>query len=193
MAALTARRPWPTAPRHGTAGPAAGPRREFPLVQILASPACEGLNPELFFPADNDPGTEAMAICSRCPARAGCLAGATARGELHGIWGGVNFALAGSRPRPEPGAGVPAPLPRLLAPMDKAAWLGKLRKEHRTVEATARAAGVSPRTAGFYLDLLELAPGSQDQVRAGKLDPAVAVAAVRAVRGGGHSRRRRAS
>jgi WhiB family redox-sensing transcriptional regulator len=55
--------------------------------------ACAGEDPEMFFPgflAAPDV-RKAKAVCARCPARAGCLAGALARAEPHGIWGGEVF------------------------------------------------------------------------------------------------------
>lgn len=56
-------------------------------------PPCTAENPEIFFPlflAAADVG-KARAVCARCPVRPECLAGATARAEPHGIWGGQVF------------------------------------------------------------------------------------------------------
>ena len=58
--------------------------------------ACQGRNPETFFPhpADRDSEDAAVAICRRCPVRTDCLAEAmdaeTYRltSDRHGIWGG---------------------------------------------------------------------------------------------------------
>lgn len=55
------------------------------------TPACWGADPDMFFtPARAD---EAKAVCARCEVRDACLAGARARGEQHGVWGGVDLAV----------------------------------------------------------------------------------------------------
>lgn len=61
-----------------------------PPVRVLAGPPCTRENPELFFPeflAAADVA-KARAVCAPCPVRRACLAGALARAEPHGIWGG---------------------------------------------------------------------------------------------------------
>lgn len=65
----------------------------LPGVPALTGAACAGADPGLFFPAPGDAETEAaaVAICAVCPDRLACLAGALARREPAGIWGGVNF------------------------------------------------------------------------------------------------------
>lgn len=69
--------------------------------QAKTAPACETEDPELFFPIA-DTGSrvqrskaaqqieEAKAVCQRCPIRAQCLAGALARDEEFGVWGGLS-------------------------------------------------------------------------------------------------------
>jgi hypothetical protein len=67
---------------------------------LLPAAACAGADPALFFPDPGDTETEAKAaaICSACPARAACYAGAVQRGERWGIWGAVNLETTPRRP-----------------------------------------------------------------------------------------------
>lgn len=67
---------------------------------------CRLVDPELFFaesPADVE---TAKALCVPCPLRAACLAGAVARREPWGVWGGELFVagvvVARKRPRGRP-------------------------------------------------------------------------------------------
>ncbi|MFB7618757.1 WhiB family transcriptional regulator [Kitasatospora sp. NPDC056181] len=71
------------------------------LVEVLPSPegdlpgaACAGVDPELFFPGDEDEFADRRArqICAGCPVRDMCLALALKRGEPHGIFGGLDPA-----------------------------------------------------------------------------------------------------
>lgn len=69
------------------------------------TPCHEG-DPELWFaesPADVE---AAKALCGPCPVRAACLAGALARREPWGVWGGELFVkgavIARKRPRGRP-------------------------------------------------------------------------------------------
>jgi len=143
----------------------------------LATAACAGLPPDMFFPEGVNDGTAAKAVCAGCPVRAQCLAGAQARHEEFGIWGGVNFA---GDPKRKPGRSPhTGTLPRGVQAMKTAERLGQLRAEHRTLRAIARTAGLSSETARFYLDLLDLDPGSQERVRTGEISPSAAVATVR--------------
>ena len=50
---------------------------------------CRGVDPEVFYPTEEDEGLEAKEICTLCPVRAACLEYALARREKHGIWGGL--------------------------------------------------------------------------------------------------------
>jgi WhiB family redox-sensing transcriptional regulator len=59
----------------------------------VASAACRGLNPDLFFVERGDTTgyREAKAICATCPVRADCLGYAMASPrEAFGIWGGTS-------------------------------------------------------------------------------------------------------
>lgn len=51
--------------------------------------ACRGIDPDIFYPADDDPGDEAKAICQVCPVRTPCLEWALSTREKEGIWGGA--------------------------------------------------------------------------------------------------------
>lgn len=51
---------------------------------------CTGLT-ELFFSFKKTDIIRATRICTACPERAACLAGATKRNESNGIWGGERF------------------------------------------------------------------------------------------------------
>ena len=63
---------------------------------------CRGNDPELFF-ADSPADVEvAKSLCSECPARQDCLAGAIARSEPWGVWGGEWFVAGVVVPRKRP-------------------------------------------------------------------------------------------
>lgn len=76
-----------------------------PAGDAVAAP-CQLQNPELWFaesPADVE---QAKALCTDCPLRAECLAGAIERSEPWGVWGGELFVsgaiVARKRPRGRP-------------------------------------------------------------------------------------------
>jgi Transcription factor WhiB len=73
-------------------------------ADLLPGAACASADPGLFFPEPGDEATEAAAraICAACPARPGCYAGAVARGERWGIWGGENLETVHRRPGGRP-------------------------------------------------------------------------------------------
>lgn len=152
-----------------------------PGTKTLQGGACTGADPDLFFPAFAEDEAAACALCAHCPVRADCLAGAEARGERYGIWGGRNFER-GKRGLPSrsaaPRTGAKTPI-RTLAPLDKAARFAELRARHGTISAAGRAAGVHPATVRWYLDLLQADDLTQARVRAGRLTPSDAVQAVR--------------
>jgi WhiB family redox-sensing transcriptional regulator len=50
---------------------------------------CQGVNPEIFHPAEDDEGAEAKAICALCAVREPCLEFALAAREKEGVWGGM--------------------------------------------------------------------------------------------------------
>lgn len=95
------------------------PLRGFDLKRSDPRPACEGHDPELWFPAKNAKAEDiatARRICLSCPLFTECRT--QAAGEQYGIWAADTTAerkdrLAGLRPKPwrvaEP---PPAPRPR---------------------------------------------------------------------------------
>lgn len=52
---------------------------------------CRDNDPDLWFSEWPEPLEVAKAHCRRCPMRAACLAGALARAEPWGVWGGEIF------------------------------------------------------------------------------------------------------
>lgn len=58
--------------------------------------ACMGMDPDLFFPVDDDgeelpyPTSEAAAACQRCEVRGECLMWVLARPDERGTWGGLS-------------------------------------------------------------------------------------------------------
>lgn len=51
--------------------------------------ACNGLDPAIFFPEDDDDPGDAVAICADCAVRTVCLEYALTWREKDGIWGGT--------------------------------------------------------------------------------------------------------
>ena len=51
---------------------------------------CRGVDPDLFFPERGEPTRDAKAVCQGCTVWWPCLVDALARGEKHGIWGGLS-------------------------------------------------------------------------------------------------------
>ena len=76
-------------------------------IEVVADAVpCRRDDPELFF-AESPADVElAKALCRTCPVRAACLAGALARQEPWGVWGGELFVqgvvVARKRPRGRP-------------------------------------------------------------------------------------------
>lgn len=52
--------------------------------------ACQGHDPDLFFPTQGESVAQAKAICGDCPVREACLEYALENGEKFGIWGGTS-------------------------------------------------------------------------------------------------------
>ena len=55
-----------------------------------ASGACQGLDPELFFPDQGEPLDQARAVCGGCVVRMACLEHALSMPERFGVWGGTS-------------------------------------------------------------------------------------------------------
>jgi WhiB family transcriptional regulator, redox-sensing transcriptional regulator len=53
--------------------------------------ACQGLDPNIFYPASDDEADAdpAKAVCAECPIRLACLEHALTSREKDGIWGGA--------------------------------------------------------------------------------------------------------
>ena len=67
---------------------------------------CRRSDPDLFFAESPDDVEFAKSLCSDCPIRSACLAGARERREPWGVWGGELFiggaVVARKRPRGRP-------------------------------------------------------------------------------------------
>lgn len=67
---------------------------------------CRANDPEVFFAESPEDVESAKALCTACPVRAACLAGAIERREPWGVWGGELFVrgevVARKRPRGRP-------------------------------------------------------------------------------------------
>lgn len=51
--------------------------------------ACQGIDPEIFYPAEDDDAEPAKIICAQCPVATACLEYALAGRERDGVWGGA--------------------------------------------------------------------------------------------------------
>ena len=67
---------------------------------------CRREDPELWFAESPAQLEQAKSLCTECPIRNACLAGALDRGEPWGVWGGEIFergvVIARKRPRGRP-------------------------------------------------------------------------------------------
>lgn len=69
---------------------------EFEEPDLLASPsfmdlgACQGLDPEIFFPDRGESLKPAKAVCDQCIVKDECLEFALTSGERFGVWGGTS-------------------------------------------------------------------------------------------------------
>ncbi len=50
--------------------------------------ACQGLDPDVFYPPEDDEAIAAKEICGGCPVQEACLEHALSLREKDGIWGG---------------------------------------------------------------------------------------------------------
>jgi WhiB family redox-sensing transcriptional regulator len=51
--------------------------------------ACRGIDPEIFYPLEDEDADEAKAICGVCAVRESCLEHALTAREKEGVWGGA--------------------------------------------------------------------------------------------------------
>ena len=51
--------------------------------------ACRGLEPDIFYPDDDDDAVEAKSVCAQCGVRVACLEYASVSREKSGVWGGA--------------------------------------------------------------------------------------------------------
>jgi WhiB family redox-sensing transcriptional regulator len=58
--------------------------------QWRSKAACQGLDPEIFYPLDDEDAGEAKAVCATCTVRESCLEHALGYREKEGIWGGAS-------------------------------------------------------------------------------------------------------
>ena len=51
--------------------------------------ACRGIDPDIFYPPEDDSAEEAKAVCEVCVVRQACLEHALSNREKEGVWGGA--------------------------------------------------------------------------------------------------------
>ena len=51
--------------------------------------ACRGIDPDIFYPSEDDSADEAKAVCAVCVVRQACLEHALTSREKEGVWGGA--------------------------------------------------------------------------------------------------------
>ncbi len=51
--------------------------------------ACQGIEPEIFYPVEDDVAEPAKEVCAQCPVAASCLEHALTNRERDGVWGGA--------------------------------------------------------------------------------------------------------
>jgi len=52
--------------------------------------ACQGLDPDIFYPDNEENSDEAISICKTCEVRIACLNYALDSREKQGVWGGAS-------------------------------------------------------------------------------------------------------
>jgi WhiB family redox-sensing transcriptional regulator len=64
------------------------------MLPLLPGALCKGEDPRVWFPSAPGRGSarRAKAVCTACPARAGCLEWALEANEVEGVWGGTTPA-----------------------------------------------------------------------------------------------------
>lgn len=88
------------------AASAVGPPEPLGYPLLVHDLPCHTGDPDLFFAERPEDLERAKVLCRTCPVRAECLAGALARSEPWGVWGGEIFdhgvVIARKRPRGRP-------------------------------------------------------------------------------------------
>ncbi len=91
--------------QHTIERPVSGPRTELERPRPTALP-CRTQDADLWFAEAPAQLEQAKEFCATCPLQAACLAGALARAEPWGVWGGEIFdhgvVIARKRPRGRP-------------------------------------------------------------------------------------------
>ena len=84
-------RPWTwwSGERGQTAAP--DPKEQSMNTNWRKLSACEGLDPDIFYPASEDDAASApaKAVCETCPVKQPCLEHALENREREGVWGGM--------------------------------------------------------------------------------------------------------
>ena len=57
--------------------------------QWRSKAACQGLDPVIFYPVDDEDAAEAKQVCASCAVREACLEHALGYREKEGVWGGA--------------------------------------------------------------------------------------------------------
>lgn len=60
------------------------------LPSFMDLGACQGLDPDIFFPDRGESLRPAKAVCDKCIVKDECLEYALASGERFGVWGGTS-------------------------------------------------------------------------------------------------------
>lgn len=127
--------PWPPAP----AAPVGAHEGET-FDQLVASLIpCREYDAELWFAESTADVELAKSLCQECPLRQGCLAGAVAREEPWGVWGGEVFVAGVVVPRKR-GRGRPRKdeaSPRTETPRTETTRTETTRPETTRTETTA--------------------------------------------------------
>jgi len=69
---------------------------------VAARLPCRAFDADLFFAESPEDVEYAKSLCRNCPIRTQCLAGALARGEPWGVWGGELFSDGAIEPHKRP-------------------------------------------------------------------------------------------
>jgi len=98
--------PGGTTPPYGPHPPRRSPTSPLSPAPVRRPVPCREEDPELWFAESPTVLEQAKALCTDCPLRDACLAGALDRGEPWGVWGGEIFdrgvVIARKRPRGRP-------------------------------------------------------------------------------------------